>query len=257
MCRGVRSSTTVLAGMLAVVGCGPQGGTDVGNGATVVLDLEGFEQAPAVQPQALDLVDGTRIDGLWMVVDRVRFRPGADCAGEDPESDVDGPLVADLIGGGFVGGRVSFSVPAGPFCRLRVGFHRLEEAVPAGAPAELAGQSILVRGARADGVPFTVASELGEELELKARGGAFTLPEGESPLVLGYEVGSWIAALDLGGLSGPTILIDKNGDTVRLEAFEAAVKDSAELFKDEDGDGALSPAERAPGSELTEGQVLP
>lgn len=232
---------------------GAKGGTDVGNGATVELDLSGYEAPPQGAAQALTLSSGTRVDAVWMAVDRIRLRPGTDCSTADTDLDVEGPLVADLVGGGLLGGPVAFQVEAGPFCRLRVGFHDIDPAsVPAGAPAAMGGLSILVQGARGDGTPFTVASEVNDEFELLARNGSFSLPAGASPLFLAYDLGPWMAALDLDSLAGSPIVVDKSQNADRLAAFEDAVKASARLFRDQNRDGTLSALESGSGQELAD-----
>src|SRR4030095_6144152 len=90
----------------------PQGGTDVGNGVTgtVELDLRAYEQLPNQHTQSLPLQDGTRIDELWLGVDPIRLRPGTNCSDGDTEVDVKGPLIADLLGEGVLGGRASFPI---------------------------------------------------------------------------------------------------------------------------------------------------
>ena len=46
----------VVVSMLACAACGPQGGTDVGNGATVKLQLEAYEGTALTQSQSLSLI---------------------------------------------------------------------------------------------------------------------------------------------------------------------------------------------------------
>jgi hypothetical protein len=225
-------------------------GTDVGNGVTVSLDLRAYQQLASTKPLGVTMDDGARVDELWMVVDRIRLRPGESCAADDTGVDVEGPLVADLLGGGVLGGAVSFTVPAGPFCEFRMRFHKLEGAAPAGAPADLAELSILMKGVTASGVPFTVQSDLGDDLRLDATNGTFSIVDGETPLFLAYELRAWMAALDLGSLPGPSIVVSDDQNEDRLDAFEAAVKQSARLFRDRDEDGDLSPDEHEPGREL-------
>lgn len=251
--RGALLRALLAAGAaLLALRCGPKAGTDVGNGASVSLDLRAYQAPPSAKPQSLTLADGVRIDELWMVVDQIRLRPGSSCSGNDSDVDVEGPLVADLLEGGVLGGPAAFPVQAGPFCELRVGFHKLEGAPPVGAPADLQGRSLLIRGARADGVPFLVQSELGDRFELKAKGGAFSLPEGRSPLFLAYELDAWMSALDLASIPGASVVVSKDENKDRLDAFELAVKQSARLFRDQDDDGALSPAESTPDEVLAQ-----
>ncbi len=230
-------------------------GTDVGNGRTSIeLSASGFEQVSSTT-QALTLGSGTRIDELYVVIDRLRLEPGESCdsGSADEEIDVEGPVVIDLVGQGILGGPVVWETEAGSFCRFRMSFHKLEGQAPAGAPADLAGLSILVRGETSEGVPFEIRSERGDEVELRADGAGFELSEGRHTLFLGYELKSWVDAVDLPSLGTDPILIDKDTNSDLLEAFEAAVESSASLFEDEDGDGALSTDEREEDDALASG----
>lgn len=87
----------------------PQGGTDVGNGvANASMNLCAYSNGKKAKSLSLD--DGMRIDAVWMVVDRVRLRPGESCSnGED-----EGPLVAELSGAGVLGGPPTFDIRPGP-----------------------------------------------------------------------------------------------------------------------------------------------
>lgn len=241
---------------LVVAACGtlgPQSGTDVGNGATVALNLQGWVDPNRPQKQSLTLSDGARVDELYLVVVDARLQPGASCASSDQEVDVKGPLVADLLGGGIVSGRVTFPVTPGPFCRFHLAFAKLEkDQVPPGTPPALVGSSILMRGARADGVPFEVLADFGDEIELEAKNGSFVLPKGTSALILGFEIGSWMDALDLGTLAGNPIVVSPDVNKDRLDALHEVVKTSERLFKDQDDDGKLSAAEEASDNQLSQ-----
>lgn len=244
--------------LLAIAGCSdpsPQGGTDVGNGATAALEVRAYQGTAEQQKAgAMVLVDGTRVDEAWMVVERIRLRPGAVCSGGDDEVDVEDPLIAELLEGGVLGGPASFPIEPGPFCRLRVRFHDIDAAaMPAGSPADLGGLSILVKGAREDGTAFVVRSRVNDELELEAKDGSFQLGAGRNPLFLAYELGTWTAALDLGSLpGGADIEIGNDANAERLQAFEDAVKASARLFRDANDDGELSVDEHEADSALAE-----
>lgn len=236
------------------VGCGPQGGTDVGNGATVTLQLEAYEEAALTQSQSITTTAGVRVDAIWVAVDRLHFVPATDCDEAETEIDVEGPFVADLVGNGVVGGPPEFPVSGDVFCELRVGFRELEaELVPPGAPPELVGRSIRVIGERADGTPFVVASKLDERIELEASDeGGFTLPVGRNPLFIAFEIGSWMDALALESLGPGPITVDDEQNSDRLSDFEDAVKDSIRLLRDGDEDGELDPDELEAGGELAD-----
>jgi hypothetical protein len=242
----------MLVSAWLVAGCGPQGGTDVGNGRTVKLELRGYEQPPLTGAQSITTQDGVFIEAVWVAIDRIRFVPAANCEEAETEIDIDGPFVADLVGQGVIGGGPMFAVGSDTFCELKVGFHTLDTAV-SGAPAELADRSIFVRGQRADGESFTVQSRLNERLELESKDATgFALPAGANPLLLAYEVGSWVQALDLDSLGVGPIVIDEDNNSDRLEPFEDAVKDSMRLFRDGDGDGDLDPLEIDEDNELAD-----
>lgn len=253
-----RLAVVACAGVfgLSTIACGPEAGTAVGNGRSVSFELQGYEPTSLTDTQSITLPSGTRIDTLFMVVERLRLRPGTECEdgddeSDDDESDVDGPLVADLLEGGVLGGAPSFTTEQGAFCRFRLTFHKLDiSEAPAGTPPELSDLSIRMTGARSDDTSFTVESDFGDTFELDAKDGSFSLPPGDHPLLLGYELSSWITALDLDGLSADPIVISDDENKDRLDNFEDAVKASARLFRDDNGDGKLSLSES--GNALTE-----
>jgi hypothetical protein len=236
--------TLLIAALAALLGgCGPTGGTDVGNGRSISFRLEGHDAATPAGAKSLTLASGVTLDEAWIAIDRIRLEQLSSCDVDDDEIDVEGPIVADLVNKQQLGSS-SFISFDHQFCRLRVRFRDLDlEDAPAGTPAALDGSSILVTGSRADGVPFLVRSDLADELELRALAGGFTLASDFATLLVAYELGSWIVALDLDSLGGPSIVIDEAQNTDRLEAFEAAVKISAELYDDRDEDGALGPSD--------------
>lgn len=231
-------------------------GTDVGNGRSVVeLQSFGYE-ANAVTTRSLVLGSGTRIDQALVAIERVRLSPGTDCK-EGPKSEIDaeGPFVSDLVGVGFLATPPRFEVDAGSYCALELGFHKLDAVGTTGAPAELVGLSMLVRGVRADGVAFEIRSERSEEFELGAKGGAFALGEGVQPLILAYELSSWIDAAGLDTVAGDPIVISADENADRLDAFEEAVKESARLFRDRDRDGQLGDDESTDDDALADGRL--
>ncbi|MCC6521216.1 MAG: hypothetical protein IT373_01015 [Polyangiaceae bacterium] len=235
--RGGRFAWLLLSSFLGVAACG---GTDVGNGAAAVeVDVRGY--APASQARSLTGADGWRVDELWMAVDGLRLRAGTVCDdGADVGIDVAGPFVSDLVGTGVLGGPVRFDALPGSFCELRITFHKLAagEGAP-GTPPGLTDLSVLVTGARADGAAFTVKSAMTEEFRLENGLGYFELPAGPDPLLLAFNLDPWLAALDLDSLGAGPIEVSDVVNPDRLQLFEEAVKDSAALLRDLNGDGEV------------------
>lgn len=258
----LRRLAAVNLSVMALVSCGPRGGTDVGNGATVTFDMRGFEEKPEPKgageskPMSLHLSTGDRVDELWVVVDRFKLRADGKCAGEEePTEPVDarGPFVAEVLSTGIVGALPEATVPEGAYCRFEMSLHALKvEEAPASAPAELIGATVLMRGERADGTPFVVRSAKGANFKLNAVEEPFTVSDG-TPFFLGVEMSSLVAALDLDSLDGAEIVVDDTSNEDRLADFEGALKSAVRLFEDQDRDGDLSAEEAAPGATLAEG----
>jgi len=249
-----RIAFTALVALL-LTACGPEAGTAVGNGRTISFELQGYEDTSSTATQSITLSSGTRLDTVYMVVERLRLVPGTDCGAEeddnDDESDIDGPFVANLLEGGVLDGAPGFTTESESFCRFRLKFKELDIAeAPAETPAELADQSIRITGTRSDGIAFTVESAVSDTFKLDATGGSFKLQPGEHPFIVGYELSAWVSALALDTLNSDPIVINSRQNSDRLDVFEDAVKASARLFRDQNGDGELSATEHDSGSAL-------
>jgi hypothetical protein len=252
-CSFRRGAPAVLF-VCAVGACGPKGGTDVGNGAQVTLDLSGYEKEMGTA-QGLVLSTGERVDGVWIVVDGFRLSEAATCDVSDDPVDIEGPYVANLIDGGVLGDPPETAVDAGRYCRLRLEVHDIDaDDLPEGAPEDLGGYSLLVEGARADGVPFMVRTKKRFEFRLDAKNSSFELRNGENPLFIGFDIAPWLEALELDALDGPSIVVDDQTDPSRIAAFDQALRASARLFRDEDANGNLSAPETDDDKELAVGQ---
>lgn len=249
-----------MVSVLVLASCGPRGGTDVGNGATVTFDLRGFEEKPKdpedAQQNSLVLTSGTRVDELWVVVDRFKLSAKGKCAKDDvPENDefdAKGPFVAEILSTGVLGSLPMASVPEGEYCRFEMRLHELSEAeAPASAPSDLVGFAVLMRGQRADGTPFTVRTKQPVQFRLDATESTFSVSDGR-PFLLGFELSRLVQSLDLATVEGDEILVDPMNDPERLKDFDEALRHAPRLFEDLDGDGDLS--EQETNSALAEGQ---
>lgn len=249
------AAAAVVAVAPLVESCRTTTGTDVGNGVVISLNMTAYEAAPAAGAKSIQLSTGVTVDELWVVTSKLRFRQGTDCSADEAAIDDPGPRVADLAGPGFVGGAIDVKRETGPYCRLRLEFDPIKaDSLPAGAPAELADASVLMRGHRSDGTPFLVRSKMSGEFRLDPKGASFDIVEGQSALVIGFEIGKVTSALGLDSLGGNPIQIDDQNNQDALKAFEDALKASGGLFRDGNDDGTLEPGERASGQEIAQGQ---
>lgn len=232
--------------------------TDVGNPQDEPSDAEirvvVFEEEPDAAPTALSLSDGVEITHVWMAIDETRFSATCDDVEEaegetetETESEEDEEVrqrelvVTDLVSGTSFPNPIAVMQPGTSFCAMRLRIRPVSAAeLPAGAPAELAGYSMLVRGLRKDGTPFIVYANFDDELEL---GGEITLrTDAKSPFLIGFAANGWLPHRDLSPLPGDLIRIDAENHTLIYEAFRDAVSASPRLFHD-DGDGILEPNE--------------
>jgi hypothetical protein len=249
--------------MLLAASCVPRAGTDVGNGFTVKLNMQGYAASSvpvtqAVHPLGLELRNGVMIDSVWATTSHFRLRPGGDCSQPDNAVDIKGPLVANLGGSGFVGGSPVFHTTSTTFCELALEFDILGSgSLPAGAPPELAGASMVVEGKRSDGVPFVVRSTMNGPLRIDSQQGSFSLGDAKSSVIIGVDMTSAVQALDLDTLAGNPIVVDDFTNPDKLKAFETAVREASGLFRDLNKDGRLDANDTSSDNELGRGSGQP
>lgn len=232
-----------IVACVALTGCV---GTDVGNPqegtSEVQLDAKGYQ---AAESNALTLPSGLRIDSAWISMSQFEFRQANDCTASGDV--VEQPILVDLISNQTVTDRPVFSTPAGDYCRLDVGFVPWTTEVPEGAPAEIAGYSVVIEGARSDGTEFVVRSDMDMSLQLNAQNGAFGLARGTQSLIIGFAIDEWFneTTLDAIDPDGSEIVIDSANNPSIYGQFNAALRRSGRLFRDANADHDLNMSERA------------
>ncbi|NUP13068.1 MAG: hypothetical protein HOW73_44070 [Polyangiaceae bacterium] len=238
-----------------IVTCGPRGGTDVGNGATVSFDVGGYKPSSAPVVNTVSKKGQARVDAFWVSVGSFQLQPGGSCQAPKKGGSFvfDGPVVGDLLQdtpSSAPDERVG--VESGEYCRLRMTLEpAAADELPAGAPSEMADASVFIRGVRADGTPFVVRSTRSVNLRLKApEDHPFSLADHEA-LMIGFDADAAVAALDLDSLDADVeIRIDEDTNVSRLSALENRMKTSSRLFRDEDANGVLSIEETTEAKEL-------
>lgn len=219
-------------------------GTEVGN--PFHLGLAAYHLTPRA---------GIAVDGAWLVLDRVRFRPAATC---ETEVDIErtAQLVVDIESGVIPTELRDLAGSADAYCRIELRWHTLDGAVPAGAPPELAGASMVVTGTRGDGKRFVIRSRRGDELRLRARGAGLGV-EGITALFAGFDLTAWLAGveLDAATVGGDGVVhLDDDANRALRDVFDANVAAAAKVFADLDHDEQLDDNERDDADALADGE---
>ena len=146
-------------------------------------------------------------------------------------------LAADLARGA----ELALMVAPRDYCGLAVPLNRHTSNLPASAPEQLADHSIVLKGERADGQPFLLLHSEQDTLELAAAQGDIEIGADGRDLVLSFDVAAWLAGIDLDAVEPEddgVIHIDVDHNRALLDAYEANLECSVELFADEDRDGS-------------------
>lgn len=221
-------------------------GTDVGNPqdepAQIELEFAGYAET---QAGGLTLESGLRIDSVWMVLSQFRFRSVDDCETEALPYDITEPVIVDLLAGEPTYEAPTFTKPAGEYCKLDIGFSRVSaDALPDSAPRELAGLSVLVEGARADGVEFRIEADMDDEFELKGALKDFELT-GEQHLIIAFALDTWLNEAQLDNVNDQDpIVINAQQNSELMGSFRASLKRSARLFRDNNNNRRLDANEK-------------
>lgn len=245
----------LATGVLALLGSRPVA-TEPSKTATVTLALTAYSSntnSLALGPVGTSEV---QITELWISIKDVRLRDVASCDRPKARAELKGPFTAELVGA--KGGPLpALSTEPGHFCRVDATLRR-SAAKAEGTPARLRGYSIFVRGRLRDGASFEVRSRLAATLIVRSVDPqGFAVAAGAGRLFLAVDAARWMNGLDLAtadpeGGTGPghVLRIDDKTNPALLARFEKNVPPGLGLFRDEDGDGVLSPRERAPTARL-------
>jgi hypothetical protein len=189
----------------------------------------------------------TYVKQAWIVVGDVRFVQQETCETPPKEADIPGPVTIELV---WKPKALEFAVEDTDYCRVVFPLRRAK--APLGeAPPELEDHSIFIKGERADKTPFELRSRLTTEADIRApEDKPFRVKDATSALILGFDLGLWLADIDLDALepnADGVILIDEDNEPDSLAVFEERVNEAMELYRDRDDDGTLdSSEEKAP-----------
>lgn len=218
--------------------------TETGNPSAALVAVDAHSSDPdrvSVRAASGDVV----IDEAWITFGAFGLVPEGGCPGAS------GAFVGAALGAGDHSepGAASFEIAledAGTFCGLVAPFTPLAGALPAGAPPELAGRTLVLLGHLADGTPLRIVSGFeGDVLVPEAGGGTFALTEDAPGLLVGLDVARWLSGVELDGAAREpdgSVVLDDTRNTALRDALDARVPLGVELYYDDDADGVLDPA---------------
>lgn len=233
---GYRAS--LLIATLTALGCE---GTETGN----PFDGEMRADAHSSDPGQVAVGTGGAVEvtEVWLSVDPAEMVPTADC--DDAASAFAIAPDYGTADHGVPGSTLAaFELPADDYCRMLLPFLPARAPLPAGAPAELEGASVVIRGRLVDPeVPFLLVAPIDRDVDLRGVDGHFALGPDSPALFLGFDVATWFDGVDLANADldvGGTAIIDAVTNTDLLSAFEDNFDRGIELYRDADRDGAVS-----------------
>ncbi|MEM9191493.1 MAG: hypothetical protein AAGF12_20135 [Myxococcota bacterium] len=213
-------------------------GTETGNpSATVAVNTRTSD------PQVASLrvsEGGPVVDQAWVTMETIGLLENANC--REPNLTNREPLGT----GDHAGPEPAFVVfDAAPaeYCQLRIALAPTGT-LPDGAPEELRGRAVVVRGRLADGTPFVVSSELSGEIVI-AGATPFAVNEDRAAMIMAMDVARWFEDVDLSTATpnpDGTVMINDTENTALRDAFDAAAPLGFELYLDADGDAVLDPS---------------
>jgi hypothetical protein len=216
--------------LLVAAGCAP---TETGNPFRAELGIDAHSSDPrrvAVrEPQGGDVVNEA-----WLGLGPIGFYTLCDeLAGDLPALGVADHGVA---GANFQSARLVTAT----YCRVGVPFVTATAPLPAGAPEELLGKSILLSGELADGTAFLLVSSFTGEVDVRGLGAGFELDRDRRTLFLGFDVATWLSGADFATAereADGSVLVNESRNRPLLDAFEADLAGGIELYRDPNGDG--------------------
>lgn len=212
--------------------------------------------AVALAPPAMT-DSGTRVINLnkaWITVKEVEFKLAEVAGAEEVASSevkFQGPYFVDLLST-IPASFGSAEVPAGVYRRIKMKLEK-DSALPAGAPTQLAGNSIYFEGT-VSGLAFSYAATDGSEFKIAGPGGV-NLTDNAN-LVLGVKVSDLFRLINMDAVAAAPNknISDANristGSVSACPSIDASVRDIATCFrkglekagkfgKDSDNDGEI------------------
>ncbi len=221
----VRAAAASALVMTAACGGPAVGDLDQGEVLITVAGVAGKPEVAAIG----DSQGGLSVARAFVSTSAMTVIPCRSGAGE---IELD-PRGYELISDPPMSERISTAVYE--LCGLRLSIEPVAENATDGVPD---GASVYFEGQDADGADFTLQSDVGTVLLFETDDGSSF---GDLPLLLGFDVSSWLAGLPLAD------------DTANESAMQldSQLVDAAALYVDSNGNGALDDDEQTPVAHAT------
>ncbi len=229
----------VFVSSLFAVGC--EGGTETGNPP---FDAKLSYAAYSSRPDVVAVGGGVapfEVSALWITVGNLSFVMRGTCGAAQRETH-SGPGLATDNRATTDPSTERFEMYAGSYCEVDVPFEPAPTALPASAPAELAGHALMIEATLADGTTVSLLDDA-PVLVLTPVTGDIAMHAAEPNLLVALDVAKWFDGFDLSGAArdGSVVRITKDENPTLLQRFEARLPTGVALFRDADGDGRIDP----------------
>jgi hypothetical protein len=184
--------------------------------------------------------DVTVVDSAWLVLGDVGFVAQSDCS-QPAEATAHAPGLGAGDHAATQAPATRFDAEVGRYCGVTLPL-MAESTIPTGAPAALAGASILIDGQRPGAQRFRIVSTRQSELFLRSNASGFELTDESSGVLIGFDVASWLGTLDWGAAvanAKGVIEVDSAHNPELLAEFERRLGAGIALYVDRDRDGKL------------------
>ncbi|MGC4087873.1 MAG: hypothetical protein QM756_08250 [Polyangiaceae bacterium] len=258
----MKHTASWLCGALLALGCGPSSSTGVGNPKlsfelTVLSDdaddaaagaggSQGEGGATSVEGGAASaevetpLTKGQVLNASLSVAG-LRF---VACDSTQPNAEVAGPFVIDLIAGTTLPRIPAIASIDGGYCGLEAPL------APAQRPPALVGRSLLFRGERADGTRILLFSNMSATLRVRINLSVGSVDDPTPHLLWAFRPRRWLTAEEVDAAESElldgvrTIVIDVDRHPLLYLRVRSRLAGRSSLFFDANDNGSIDPDER-------------
>src|SRR5579871_4215247 len=181
--------------VLGAVGC--EGGTETGNPPFLAkLSYAAYSSRP--ETVAIDAA-GVPFDvsALWVTIGDLRFVVSGTCGTPHPDARSAPGLGTDNRAVAAPK-TANFAMYEGNYCEVDVPFEAAPASLPASAPAELAGNALMIEGVLANGTTISILGDA-PSIVLAPSAAGFAMHDSEPNVLVAFDVARWFEGIDFSG----------------------------------------------------------